>query len=124
VQLRVGFDEGLAHRIEAGCDLFLMPSRWEPCGLNQLYSQAYGTPPVVRAVGGLDDSVVDFDERSRSGTGFKFEPYTDVALEATLRRALLTYGDREAFTGLQRRAMRQDFSWATPARRYERVYRS
>jgi starch synthase len=124
VHVHVGFDEALAHRIEAGCDLFLMPSRFEPCGLNQLYSQAYGTPPIVRAVGGLDDSVVDFDEHSRSGTGFKFDAYSDVALEHTLRRAVMTFGDTDAFRALQRRGMSQDFSWHGPAGRYERVYRS
>ncbi len=101
-----------------------MPSRFEPCGLNQLYAQIYGTPPVVRAVGGLDDSVVDFDGKSRSGTGFKFWGYSDVSLESALRRALTTWRDRDAWSGLQRRAMAQDFSWREPAARYERVYRS
>ena len=124
VRVRLGFDEGLAHRIAAGSDLYLMPSRFEPCGLNQLYAQLYGTPPVVRAIGGLDDTVVDFDARSRSGTGFKFAAYTDVALEATLRRALAAYRDRDAWGGLQRRAMAQDFSWRASARRYDAVYRA
>jgi starch synthase len=124
VRVRIGFDEGLAHRIAAGADLYLMPSKFEPCGLNQLYAQAYGTPPLVRAVGGLDDTVVDYDGKSRSGTGFKFFAYTDVALEAGLRRALATWRDRPAWAGLQRRAMAQDFSWRQPARRYEHLYRA
>jgi starch synthase len=123
VRVRIGFDEGLAHRISAGADLYLMPSRFEPCGLNQLYAQVYGTPPVVRAVGGLDDTVVDFDGRSRSGTGFKFQTYSEVGLESALRRALATWRDREAWQGLMRRGMAQDFSWRQPARRYETVYR-
>jgi len=124
IRIRIGFDEALAHRIGAGADLYLMPSRWEPCGLNQMYAQAYGTPPVVRATGGLEDSVVDFDGRSASGTGFKFSAYSDTALEAALRRALLVYRDREAYQGLQRRGMQQDFSWQRPAMKYEWVYRA
>jgi starch synthase len=124
VRVHLGFDEALAHQIAAGVDLYLMPSRFEPCGLNQLYAQAYGTPPLVRATGGLDDSVVDFDGKSRSGTGFKFYAYTDVALEAALRRALRTFADGPAWEGLQRRAMAQDFSWRLPALRYEHLYRA
>jgi starch synthase len=124
VAVRIGFDDGLAHRIAGGSDLYLMPSRFEPCGLNQLYAQIYGAPPLVRATGGLDDTVVDFDGKSHSGTGFKFFAYSDVALEAGLRRALRTYTDEPAWQGLQQRAMAQDFSWRDPARRYERVYRA
>lgn len=123
VRVRIGFDEGLAHRITAGADLFLMPSLFEPCGLNQLYAMAYGTPPIVRAVGGLDDSVVDYDGESGSGTGFKFAASTDVALEAALRRAMLVFQDTNAFSALQRRAMSQDLSWRLPAAAYERIYR-
>ena len=91
--VRIGYDERLAHRIEAGCDLFVMPSRFEPCGLNQMYSLRYGTPPIVRATGGLDDTIVDFDARSRSGTGFKFEPYKAGALHDCWQRALVAYRD-------------------------------
>jgi len=87
IAVRIGFDEALAHRMEAGADLFLMPSRYEPCGLNQLYSLRYGTVPVVRATGGLDDTVVEFDADSGRGTGFKFGPYTVAALLAAARVA-------------------------------------
>jgi starch synthase len=122
--VRIGYDEALAHRIEAGCDLYVMPSRFEPCGLNQMYSLKYGTPPIVRATGGLDDTIVDFDARSRSGTGFKFEPYDADALATTWRRALATYRNESDFAGLVRRAMAQDFGWPRAAEAYAQVYRS
>ena len=117
---RVLFDEGLAHRIEGGADLFLMPSRFEPCGLNQMYSLRYGTVPVVRAVGGLDDSVEDFDG-FRSGTGFKFRDYHPAAMMTALRRALDVYRDARAWRGLVARAMAEDNSWRHSAERYERL---
>ncbi|MCS6915136.1 MAG: glycogen synthase GlgA [Myxococcales bacterium] len=121
--VRIGYDEPLAHRVEAGADLYIMPSRFEPCGLNQIYSLRYGTIPVVRAVGGLDDSVVDFDARSRSGTGFKFHAYEPAALLHAWRRALLAYeGDAEAWQALIRRAMRTDLSWEASSAAYLRVY--
>jgi starch synthase len=121
--VRVAYDEGLAHRIEAGCDLFVMPSRFEPCGLNQLYSLRYGTPPIVRATGGLDDSIVDYEPRSRSGTGFKFEAYTKEALLDCWRHALHAYREnRSDFTALQKRGMAQDFSWNSAAQRYLELY--
>ncbi len=119
--VRIGFDEGLAHRIEAGADLFLMPSRYEPCGLNQMYSLRYGTVPVVRAVGGLEDTVEDFDGWSR-GTGFKFRDYTPQAMMLAVRRALETFRDRRAWAGLVERGMAQDFSWDRSARGYEELY--
>jgi starch synthase len=123
VSVEIAYDERLAHLIEAGADSFVMPSRYEPCGLNQLYSLRYGTPPIVRATGGLDDSIVDFDARSQTGTGFKLEPYTAQALYETWRRALLVYRDSPAdFTRLLRRAMSQDFSWTAAARRYADLY--
>jgi starch synthase len=119
---RIGFDEGLAHRIEAGADVFLMPSRFEPCGLNQMYSLRYGTVPVVRAVGGLEDTVEDFDGWRR-GTGFKFRDYTPQALLLALRRALDVYPDVRTWRGLMERGMEQDNSWARSAERYEALYR-
>ncbi|BDG09296.1 glycogen synthase GlgA [Anaeromyxobacter paludicola] len=119
----VGFDEGLAHRIEAGADVFLMPSRFEPCGLNQMYSLRYGTVPVVRAVGGLEDTVEDYDG-FRSGTGFKFREYQPRALLTAVRRALDLYRDRRAWAGLQARGMAQDFSWDRSAQTYERLFES
>ncbi len=119
--VRIGFDEGLAHRIEAGADLFLMPSRFEPCGLNQLYSLRYGTVPVVRAVGGLDDTVEDYDG-ARRGTGFKFRDYQARAMMTALRRALDVWRDERAWHGLVERGMAQDFSWDRSAAGYEALY--
>ena len=121
IAARIGFDEGLAHRIEAGADVFLMPSRFEPCGLNQLYSLRYGTVPVVRAVGGLVDTVEDFDGASR-GTGFRFRDYAPSALWTALRRALDVYRDQRAWRGLMARGMAQDFSWDRSAAGYEALY--
>ncbi|WP_242340572.1 MULTISPECIES: glycogen synthase GlgA [Anaeromyxobacter] len=120
---RIGFDEGLAHRLEAGADLFLMPSRFEPCGLNQMYSLRYGTVPIVRAVGGLDDTVEDYDGFQR-GTGFKFRDYHPQAMLLAVRRALETYRDGRAFRALRLRGMAQDFSWDRSAQAYESLYRS
>jgi starch synthase len=122
VSFRNGYDEALAHRIEAGSDLFLMPSRFEPCGLTQLYALRYGTVPLVRATGGLDDSVVDFDPQTATGTGFKFTDYSAKALVATLKRALGVYRTRDLFRELRQRAMGVDFSWGASARRYADVY--
>lgn len=122
--VRLGYDEALSHRTEAGADFFVMPSRFEPCGLNQIYSMRYGTLPIVRAVGGLRDTVVDYDARSRSGTGFAFTAFDVPALSGAVRRALAAYhGDEAAFLGLQRRAMRADFSWNVSARAYLNIYR-
>jgi starch synthase len=118
---RLGFDEGLAHRIEAGADVFLMPSRFEPCGLNQLYSLRYGTVPVVRRVGGLADTVQDFDGW-KQGTGFVFNDYDPRAMLAGLRRATETFRDQRAWTAIMKRGMAQDFSWGRSAARYEALY--
>jgi starch synthase len=123
VAVRFGYDEALAHRIEAGSDLYLMPSRYEPCGLNQMYSLRYGTIPIVRAVGGLDDTVVDYDERTRTGNGFKFSEFTGAALYATVRRALSAYRHRDAWAELIERVMQLDHSWAASGRRYAELYR-
>jgi starch synthase len=122
IAVRIGFDEGLAHRIEAGADLFLMPSRYEPCGLNQMYSLRYGTVPLVRATGGLFDSVRNFDPLTGEGTGFTFDDYTGPALLGTLRWALDIYKNRPLWEKIQRAGMRQDFSWDASARQYVRVY--
>ncbi len=122
VGARIGFDEGLAHRIEAGADLFLMPSRFEPCGLNQMYSLRYGTVPVVRAVGGLADTVEDYDGWNR-GTGFRFVEYAPHALLTAVRRALDVHRDRRAWRGLMTRGMAEDNSWERSAARYEALYR-
>ncbi len=122
VGARIGFDEPLAHRIEAGADLFLMPSRFEPCGLNQMYSLRYGTPPLVRATGGLYDTVKNFDDRTGTGTGFTFEKYSSQALLGTLRWALQTYANRPVWRRIQAAGMQQDFSWDASAREYAKVY--
>jgi starch synthase len=119
--VRIAYDDGLAHRIEAGSDLFVMPSRFEPCGLNQMYSLRYGTPPIVRATGGLDDTIVDFDARSRSGTGFKLARYEVAALGEAWRRALAAYRTAD-FVPLMKRGMAQDFSWQRAAEAYARLY--
>jgi len=123
VGVRIGFDEGLAHRIEAGADVFLMPSRYEPCGLNQMYSLRYGTVPVVRAVGGLEDTVEDFDGLRR-GTGFKFRDYDPRALLTALRRAVEVRRDARAWRGIVERGMAMDFSWDASAARYEELFRA
>ena len=119
---RIGFDEGLAHLIEGGSDIFLMPSRFEPCGLNQMYSLRYGTVPVVRATGGLRDTVRDVDPETGQGTGFTFGEYTPEALLAALRRALALFGNQTLWRRIQRAGMRQDFSWDASARQYVEVY--
>lgn len=124
VAIRLGFDEALAHRIHAGADCFLMPSRYEPCGLAQMYAMRYGTVPIVHATGGLDDTVVEWDARRGAGTGFKFEPDTPEALHAAIDRALAARRDRAAWQRLQRNGMAVDFSWARSARAYRALYAS
>lgn len=117
------YDEGLAHRIEAGADIFLMPSLFEPCGLNQLYSLRYGTVPVVRAVGGLDDTIEDYDFFTETGNGFKFESYDAQGLWWALSRALDLYWNHpDRFHALRTEGMREDHSWERAARNYEWVY--
>jgi len=124
IGVHIGFDEGLAHLIEGGADLFLMPSRFEPCGLNQMYSMRYGTVPVVRATGGLDDTVRPFDPATGTGTGFTFKAYRSSAMLAALKRALAVYASPARWRGLQRAGMRQDFSWDVSAAAYVQEYRS
>jgi len=121
--VKIGFSEVLAHRIEAGADLFVMPSRYEPCGLNQLYSLRYGTVPVVRRTGGLADTVVDYDHGAEAATGFVFHDASPAALAGALKRALDLYiGDPDAWRRLMRNGMRQDFSWRHSARAYLDLY--
>lgn len=121
--VRIGFDVGLSHKIEAGADLFLMPSRYEPCGLNQMYSLLYGTIPVVRATGGLDDTVIPFDPKTGRGNGFKFAEATAAALLGAVREALACYRNRPLWHRLVQNAMAADFSWTRSAREYVEVYR-
>jgi starch synthase len=120
--VRIGFDNTLAHKIEAGSDMFLMPSRYEPCGLNQIYSLRYGTVPVVRATGGLDDTIQHFDPAASTGTGFKFEEYQGRALLACVRGAVRVFNDKEAWRRLMANGMARDFSWTASAGEYARLY--
>jgi starch synthase len=122
VGVKIAYDEAIAHQIEAGADIFLMPSRYEPCGLNQIYSLKYGTVPVVRATGGLDDTIEPFDLETGTGTGFKFEEYTGAALVHSLRRALQFYGDERIWKRIQLNGMAKDFSWTGSAAEYAKVY--
>jgi starch synthase len=122
IAAKVAFDNAIAHKIEAGADMFLMPSRYEPCGLNQIYSLKYGTVPIVRATGGLDDTIEPWDARSGKGTGFKFTDYTGEALLATIKQALLAYRDPSSWQKLMRNGMGRDFSWGASAREYGKVY--
>ncbi len=119
---KVAFDNAGAHKIEAGADMFLMPSRYEPCGLNQIYSLKYGTVPIVRATGGLDDTIEPWDARTGKGTGFKFTDYTGEALFATIKQALLAYRDPSSWQTLMRNGMTRDFSWGASAREYGKIY--
>jgi len=119
----IGFDVALSHKIEAGADFFLMPSRYEPCGLNQMYSLRYGTIPIVRATGGLDDTVTPFDRKTGEGNGLKFEAATADALALAIYRAAGLYRDPAARSRLRANGMQGDFSWERSAREYEALYR-
>jgi starch synthase len=118
-----GFDQSLARKIYAGSDIFLMPSRFEPCGLGQLIALRYGTVPVVRSTGGLTDTVVDEKGNGREQSGFAFSEYSSSALHDTLMRAFRVYGDRERWKKIVRCAMTRDFSWRHSALKYEELYR-
>jgi starch synthase len=121
VALAAMLDERMSHLVEAGSDFFLMPSRFEPCGLNQMYSQAYGTIPIVTRVGGLVDTVVDLDESPRDGTGLTVRSSPE-GVYLGLKRALQLYADKPRLLEVRRRAMRRDFSWKKAARAYEQLY--
>jgi starch synthase len=120
--VKVAYDNTIAHKIEAGADMFLMPSRYEPCGLNQIYSLKYGTVPVVRATGGLDDTIEPWDAKTGKGTGFKFSEYSGEALLNTLHAAMAAYKDQKSWQTLMRNGMTRDFSWTASAKEYVRVY--
>ena len=122
VGVYIGFNNGMAHKVEAGADMFLMPSAYEPCGLNQIYSLKYGTIPVVRATGGLDDTVQSFDRMSRTGNGFKFPYYDSGKFLEVVYEALITYQDPELWHSLMLNAMHADFSWERSAEHYIHVY--
>jgi starch synthase len=124
VAARIGFDEQLAHLIEAGSDMFLMPSWYEPCGLNQMYSLRYGTIPIVRATGGLEDTVVDPDQSAADANGFKFKHYTGEALLSAVERAIAVFrNEPKLWRTMQQNGMRRDFSWDVSAREYVKVYK-
>jgi len=115
ISVGIGFDNSIAHKIEAGADMFLMPSRYEPCGLNQIYSLKYGTVPVVRATGGLDDTI-------EAGTGFKFWQYSGHALAGALHAAREAFADADGWRTIMRAGMAKDFSWSVSAAEYARLY--
>lgn len=126
VSINLKFDNPLAHKIEAGADAFLMPSKYEPCGLNQIYSLKYGTPPIVRKTGGLADTVINFDPTNADGskgTGFVFTNYDADELLAAVREAFEMYGFEKAWNKLVKNAMSADFSWKKSAKEYVRMYR-
>ena len=120
--IKIAYDNTLAHKIEAGSDIFLMPSRYEPCGLNQMYSLKYGTVPLVRATGGLDDTIQDYNPKTGEGTGFKFQSYSPRDFLDTVRKALAVYRDGERWEKLMIRGMKADFSWQRAAREYVNLY--
>ncbi len=122
IAVQIRYDEALAHKVEAGADMFLMPSRYEPCGLNQIYSLKYGTVPIVRATGGLDDTIEEWNPGKGTGTGFKFAGYDPKHLLAEIDAALEAFQNRKAWERLMRNGMAQDYSWSRPEKEYVRVY--
>jgi len=120
--VKIAFNNAIAHKIEAGSDMFLMPSRYEPCGLNQIYSLKYGTVPIVRATGGLDDTIQNFDPSSGTGNGFKFEEYSANALLGTIKWAIRNFKDKKNWHKLMLNGMKQDFSWHRSAEKYIEMY--
>jgi len=122
IAVKIAYNNELAHKIEAGSDMFLMPSKYEPCGLNQIYSLKYGTVPVARATGGLDDTIEPWDARTGKGTGFKFTDYSGESLLLTIKQALNAHRDPSAWKTLMLNGMAKDFSWTASAREYVRIY--
>ncbi len=120
--VRITYDTGLAHRIEAGADIFLMPSKYEPCGLNQMMSLRYGTVPIVRATGGLENTVVDFDSRTLQGNGFKFKAYTVTAFFRQIQNALSIYSEKKKWQALIQNGMAGNYSWDASAEKYLKLY--
>src|SRR5438045_3156683 len=120
--VKVAYDNAIAHKIEAGADMFLMPSRYEPCGLNQIYSLKYGTVPIVRATGGLDDTIEPWNATTEKGTGFKFTAYSGAAFLASIQEALQSFQDKARWKKLMINDMSKDFSWSASAKEYARLY--
>lgn len=123
IGVHIGFDEALAHLIEAGADMFLMPSKYEPCGLNQMYSLRYGTLPIVRATGGLADTVEDLNDRPKLGTGFVFEKYSGKQMLDAVKRAIAAFEDKKCWQSAMKRAMQKDLSWDASAEKYIDLYK-
>ena len=121
---KIGFDEPLAHRIMAGSDITLIPSRYEPCGLTQMHALKYGTIPIVRATGGLDDTIIPYNPTTLSGNGFKFSEFNDAPFLAAIREAVDLFPDAKNWETLQLNGMQADFSWNGPASEYLDLYRS
>ena len=121
--IRIDYDEKLAHLIEAGADMFLMPSRYEPCGLNQMYSLKYGTIPIVHATGGLENTIVEYNSGAQQGNGFKFQPYDQQKFLAAIERGLHLFTDSVHWPIIMRNAMSADFSWKFAAKKYVSLYR-
>jgi starch synthase len=121
--LRLTYDNAMAHKVEAGADMFLMPSRYEPSGLNQLYSLKYGAVPIVRATGGLDDTIQPFDLATGQGNGFKFKGYTTQEMLQAIQEALQAYKEPSQWARVQRNGMLMDFSWERAASRYVALYK-
>ncbi len=123
VNTYIGYNNRLAHWITAGCDMFLMPSQYEPCGLNQMYSLNYGTVPIVKKTGGLADTVLDFHEYDEKGNGFTFKEHTSFALFSAIERALTMFNDKKIWKEIMMRGMKEDFSWKHSAKEYMRLYK-
>ncbi len=124
IRIITELNEKLAHKIEAGSDFYLMPSKFEPCGLNQIYSLKYGTPPIVRAVGGLDDTIKEFDEKTLKGNGFKFNKYASSLLIEKIIKSYNIYKNKSNYRRLQQNGMKEDFSWQKSAKEYIKLYKS
>jgi starch synthase len=122
--VNIRFDNKLAHLIEAGADMFLMPSRYEPCGLNQMYSLKYGTVPVVRETGGLADTICNYDPKTGEGNGFTFKAYKSKDMVNTIKRAVKTFQDQETWTKIQKTGMTADYSWDLSAKKYMDLYQN
>jgi starch synthase len=120
--VKIAYDDTLSHKIEAGADMFLMPSHYEPCGLNQMYSLKYGTVPIVRATGGLDDTITPLNPSLYTGTGFKFSNYSGMALLTAIREALQAFRDKAGWKQLMINGMSKDFSWNASAKEYVKIY--
>jgi starch synthase len=122
--VKIRFDDALAHRIMAGTDIFMIPSRYEPCGLTQMYALQYGTVPVVRGTGGLEDTIKTYDAESGEGNGFKFSKASSEALYEAVREAVTLFGNREKWRQVQETGMKADYSWDSSAKKYLEVFQN